>query len=189
MFLTPFDTLNHSIILDNFNVFHRDYRWAMENGHFIDYTSMDNSLTNPTKSGHYWQMFPLMYNKKAWPHKNLDIDHLQSLKIIEQLTVQPILATFSMLLPRSDIADHKDHDEDCIAGEGQTTVIKYHYGISCYGDCGLRVDGEVESVKPGKLNIFDESSVHSAYNRSYFNRGVLILSFLKSDLIPTTVGV
>jgi aspartyl/asparaginyl beta-hydroxylase (cupin superfamily) len=189
MFLTPFNTLNHQVILDNYIILQRDYHWALDNGHFVDYNSIDYSKDTPTKTGYYWQMFPLIYNKKPWPHKDLDISHLDSLKVIEQLTIQPILATFSLLLPNSDIADHEDHDEDCIAGTSDTTVIKYHYGISCPGDCGLRSGDCVESVENGKLNIFDESMTHSAYNHSTFKRGVLILSFLKSDLVPATVGV
>ena len=189
MFLTPFTTLNHQVILDNYIILQRDYHWALDNGHFVDYNSIDHSKDTPTKTGYYWQMFPLIYNKKPWPHKDLDISHLDSLKVIEQLTIQPILATFSLLLPNSDIADHEDHDEDCIAGQTDTSVIKYHYGLSCYGDCGLRSGDCVESVENGKLNIFDESITHSAYNHSTFKRGVLILSFLKSDLVPTTVGV
>jgi len=189
MFLTPFTTLNHQVILDNYNILQRDYHWAFDNGHFVDFNSIDHSKDTPTKTGYYWQMFPLIYNKKPWPHKDLDISHLDSLKVIEQLTIQPILATFSLLLPDSDIADHEDHDEDCIAGTSDTTVIKYHYGLSCYGDCGLRSGDCVESVENGKLNIFDESITHSAYNHSTFKRGVLILSFLKSDLVPPTVDV
>lgn len=189
MFLTPFNTLNHQVILDNYIILQRDYHWALDNGHFVDFNSIDHSKDAPTKTGYYWQMFPLIYNKKPWPHKDLDINHLNSLKIIEQLTVQPILATFSLLLPDSDIADHEDHDEDCIAGTTNTSVIKYHYGLSCYGDCGLRVGSAVERVENGKLNIFNESMTHSAYNHSQFKRGVLILSFLESDLIPATVGV
>ncbi len=189
MFLTPFNTLNHQVLLDNYIILQRDYHWALDNGHFVDFNSIDHSKDTPTKTGYYWQMFPLIYNKKPWPHKDLDISHLDSLKVIEQLTVQPILATFSLLLPNSDIADHEDHDEDCIAGTTDTPVIKYHYGLSCYGDCGLRVGSTVESVENGKLNIFDESMTHSAYNHSTIKRGVLILSFLKSDLVPATVGV
>jgi hypothetical protein len=189
MFLTPFDTLNHQVILDNYVIFQRDYQWALYNDHFVDFNSIDASLGSPTKNQYYWQMFPLIYNKEIWPHKDLDISHLNSFKVMQQLTIQPILATFSLLLPGSDIADHEDHDEECIARQSDTSVIKYHYGISCYGDCGLRSGDCVESVENGKLNIFDESIPHSAYNHSAFKRGVLILSFLKSDLVPATVGV
>jgi aspartyl/asparaginyl beta-hydroxylase (cupin superfamily) len=189
MFLEPFDKLNHGVILTNYNIFYKDYCWGLDNNYFIDYNSMDHSRDTPTKTGYFWQAFPLVYNKKPWPHKNVDISKLKSLEVIQQLSIQPILATFSLLLPNSDIANHEDHDEDCIAGQPDTSVIKYHYGISSYGDCGLRVGNAIESVENGKLNIFDESMTHSAYNYSTVKRGVLILSFLKSDLIPSTVGV
>ena len=189
MFLKPHSNLNYQILLDNWITLQRDYYWANDNRHFIDYTSMDGMLDNPIRNNHYWQAFPLMYNKGPWPHKNIDVTRLETYKLLQQLTVQPILATFSVLLPNSDIKDHEDHDEDCIAGRPEDSVVKYHIGIIVNGPCGLRVGDCEESVEEGKLNVFNEGLTHNAYNHSDSKRAVLILSFLESELVPAAVGV
>jgi len=186
MFLEPFPSLNHKILTDNFYVIERDYLWAVENQKFVDYQGMDEMLNDPKNTGHYWQAYPLIYNKQPWPGVNLELD---TLDLIRQLSVQPILATFSTIAPFSNIKNHSDHDEHCIAGRTDTTVVKYHLGIVSNDQCGLVVDGETRIVKNNEFNVFDESYEHFAFNNSAELRGVLILSFLRSDLTPSSVSI
>lgn len=183
MFLESFPNLNHEILSDNFDIIKEDYHWAKQNNLFVDYQGMDEMLSNPKNTGHYWQAYPLIYNKELWPGVE---SSMGTLNLINNLRVKPILATFSILTPHSQINSHQDHDEHCIAGRTDTTVVKYHLGISSNKHCGLVVNGETRIVLEGKFNIFDESSDHWAFNNSDDTRGVLILSFLRSELAPTT---
>ena len=183
MFLEPFPSLNHGLLLDNFDAIEKDYLWAIENQKFVDYQSMDEMLNNPKDTGHYWQAYPLIYNKKYWPGVNRSLD---TLKLIKQLSIQPILATFSVIAPFSNIKNHTDHDEHCIAGRTDTTVVKYHLGIRSNDYCELVVNDKNKIVKNKEFLIFDESYEHFAFNNSDEVRGVLILSFLRSDLAPSS---
>lgn len=195
MFLTPFTSLNHQIILDNYDVLKKDYLWLRDNGKFYDYPNVENGmdqlLNNPQNTGKPWLVSPLWHNKKPWPNLSAEILGLPTLGLISQLTVQPILACFSIVAANHVLDDHEDHDEEEIAGRTDTFVVKYHYGIDVPegNHCGLVVNGVTESVENGKLNIFNESLTHHVYNHSNRPRAVLILSFLNSDLIPATVGV
>ena len=186
MFLEPFPKLNHELMLDNFDTIKKDYHWVKENNLFVDYQSMNQMLNKPQNTGHWWQAYPLIYNKGYWPGVQLD---LRTLDLINRLTIKPILATFSLLSSHSRIESHHDHDEHCITGRNDTTVIKYHLGISSNEYCGIVVEDETREVQEGKFNIFDESTDHWAFNNSDSVRGVLILSFLRSDLSPSTVVI
>lgn len=183
MFLEPFPKLNHELLLDNFDTIKKDYHWVKENNLFVDYQSMDEMLNEPQNTGHWWQAYPLIYNKEPWPGVD---SKLKTLKLMDELSVKPILATFSVLNSFSRINSHRDHDEHCIAGRDDTTVVKYHLGIDSNENCGMVVDDETREVVEGKFNIFDESTDHWAFNNSDSVRGVLILSFLRSDLSPSS---
>lgn len=189
MFLEPNSNVNHQLLLDNLEYITQDYHWINNHGYLIDFNNIDDMLSNPKNTNHFWQAFPLIYNKNPWPHTHIDVKELKTYKLIRELLIQPILATFSVLLPNSDIKDHEDHDEDCIANSPDNSVVKYHYGIIVKGNCGLRVGNDIETVKEGKLNIFRESITHSAFNYSDTKRVALILSFLESDLAPSSVSI
>ncbi|MGB0354406.1 MAG: aspartyl/asparaginyl beta-hydroxylase domain-containing protein, partial [Paracoccaceae bacterium] len=50
------------------------------------------------------------------------------------------------------------------------------------GECGLVVGDETRLVEENKILPFNETTTHYAYNRSEKNRGVLIVSYLDSEL-------
>jgi hypothetical protein len=195
MFLKPSLSLNYQLILDSYDILKKDYLWLRDNNKFYDYPNVENGmeqlLNNPQNPDTSWTVSPLWHNKKPWPNLSAEVLALPTLDLIRRLTVQPILACFSIVAANHVIEDHEDHDEAEIAGCTNTFVVKYHYGIDVpEGDyCGLVVNGVTESVKNGKLNIFNESLTHHVYNYSNHPRAVLILSFLNSDLIPASVGV
>jgi hypothetical protein len=184
MFLETHKNLNYNIILDNFETVEKDYYYLKNNKKFYDYSSMEKLLNNPQDTGHCWIVSPLFYNKKEWLNLSLDIRKLKTIELINDLNIKPILGTFSIVRPNSTLDDHEDHDEHCIAGRNDTSVIKYHLGIESIvsQSAGLVVGGETSFVDRKKLNIFNENINHYAYNHSNFDRGVLILSFLESDL-------
>ena len=194
MFLKPYTSLNHTTITDNYDVLKKDYEWLRDNAKFYDYpdveNGMDQLLNNPQNTGKPWLVSPLWHNKKPWPNLSEEVLALPTLDLIQQLTVSPILACYSIVAAHHRLDDHADHDEEEIAGRTDTFVVKYHYGIDVpEGNCGLVVNGETSPVENGRLNIFNESVMHHVYNNSDRPRAVLILSFLECDLVPTTVGV
>lgn len=195
MFLTPYPSLNHTVITDNYNILKKDYEWLRDNNKFYDYPDVENGmeqlLNNPQNTGKPWLVSPFWHNKKPWPNLNKEILSLPTLSLIQQLSVSPILACFSIVGPNHTLDNHEDHDEQEIAGRRDTFVVKYHYGIDVpEGNlCGLVVNGESRSVENKKLNIFNESLVHYVYNNSDKPRATLILSFLESDLAPSSVSI
>lgn len=59
-------------------------------------------------------------------------------------------------------------------------VLRYHLGVSIpEGDCAIVVDGEQRGWQNGKSLIFDDSHVHSAWNRTAETRVVLFVDFLR----------
>ena len=182
MFLEPHQTIDTDIFFSNLDIFDKDYQWLRDNHMFYDYNSMDDIVENRKDTGHFWQVAPFIYNKELLHGLPEAFAELETVKIIRSLEVQPILATFSVLKPHSKIDNHEDHDEDCIAGENDTYVVKYHFGVDVKGKAGLVVNSKESIVEKGKLNIFNESMPHYAYNDSPNDRCVLILSFLASDL-------
>jgi hypothetical protein len=195
MFLQPFPSLNHNLLLDNYAVLKKDYEFLRDTNKFYDYPDVENGmeqlLTNPQNTGKPWLVSPLWHNKQPWPNLSAEVLALPTLDLIRQLSVQPILVCFSIVAANHTLDDHEDHDEREIAGQDNTFVVKYHYGIDVPegNHCGLVVSGATERVENGKLNIFNESLTHHVYNHSTQPRAVFILSFLNSDLVPATVGV
>lgn len=183
MFLTPQDSIG-SILQNNLETFTKDYLWLKENNMFYDYNNMDDIVENRKDTGHFWQVAPFIYNKEILHGLPASFEQLDTVKIVQSISPKPILATFSVLKPHSKIDDHEDHDEDCIAGVDDTHVVKYHFGInvSSEGSAGMVVNNETSSVLAGKLNVFNESNPHYAFNNTPQDRCVLILSFLASDL-------
>lgn len=179
MFFNNFPNFDHQIILDNFKIIQEEYQ-SINFDRYLDYpyddAGIDDLLNSPINSGYFWQVYPLMYLYKPWPNQqSLTVDLLMGLKI------RPLLATFSILHPRSRIDKHQDHDESAV-NDYTTTVVKYHLTIDTDPGAGLVVGKEDRQLKSGDLNIFDESVDHWAYNNSDRVRGVLIISFLRKDL-------
>jgi len=182
VFLTPHLKVDGNLLFSNLSTFQRDYKFLKDSNMFYDYNNMDDIVENRKNTGHFWQVAPFIYNKELLNGLPKEFADLETVKIIQSFKVQPILATFSVLKPFSKIDDHEDHDEDCIAGADDTYVVKYHFGIDVQGSAGLVVNNETSVLENGKLNVFNESMPHYAYNDSPNDRCVLILSFLASDL-------
>jgi aspartyl/asparaginyl beta-hydroxylase (cupin superfamily) len=179
MFTSTFPKLDHQAILDNFKIIRDDYR-NIKLDQYFDYphadAGIDDLIQCPTNTGYFWQVYPLTYLYKPWDgRKSQTIDLLMNLK------VRPLLSTFSILHPYSKIDTHQDHDESAV-NDNTTTVIKYHLTLDTVPGTGLVVGNEDRPLQNGDLNIFDESTDHWAYNNSNKIRGVLIISFLRKDL-------
>lgn len=181
MFLTPSAKFNFSHLIDNLKTFQDEYKQALETGSFLDYSSVETGtqdlIDKPNNQNHNWQVYPLWYKFNPWPGR----ESLETIKILERLEIRPLQAAFSKLLPNTLLPWHEDHDESTV-NRRETSVIKYHLTLSGSGDCGLENLNESRILKEGDLNVFDESETHRAYNYSDQERGVLLISFLKSDI-------
>jgi hypothetical protein len=183
MFLKPSSKFNFYNLIDNLTVFQKEYIDAVSSKLFLDYSSVENGtqnlINNPINQNYYWQVYPLWYKFNPWPGR----ENLKTIKILESLEVRPLQAAFSKLLPNTLLPWHEDHDELTV-NRNDTSVIKYHLTLSNSdgANCGLEHLDESRILKEGDLNIFDESKTHRAYNYGTEERGVLLISFLRSDI-------
>lgn len=179
MFTTTFPKLNHQPLLDNFKTIRTEYQ-NIPLDQYFDYPSVEQGinelLTCPKNTEHFWQVYPLMYLYEPWQGRSS-----KTIDLLMGLNVKPLLATFSILRPYSKIDEHQDHDESKV-DDHSTTVIKYHLTLDTLPGTGLVVGGIDRRLKNEDLNIFDESTNHWAYNNTNYVRGVLIISFLRKDL-------
>lgn len=181
MFLTPSVKFNYNRLIDNLIIFQEEYNVALTTGSFLDYSSVETGtqdlIDKPVNQNREWQVFPLWYRFNPWPGR----ENLQTCKILEELEVRPLQAAFSKLLPGTLLPWHEDHDEATVH-RYDTTVIKYHLTLTGFENSGLEKINQSRILKEGDLNVFDESEPHRAYNYSDQERGVLLISFLRSDL-------
>ena len=80
-------------------------------------------------------------------------------------------AGFSRLGPNTHIYPHTGYS---------STVLRCHLGLIVPSDgCCLRVGSEQRPWEEGKCLVFDDTTEHEAWNRSAFDRVVLLVDFLK----------
>lgn len=192
MFLDLSKKINNNLLLDNFEVFRRDYLLFKKQDYFFDYThNRDEILHSPKKTNYFWQICPLMYNRGDFPNSPDDVKNSNSLKLLRQLEHTPIIAAFSIMAGHTEIPPHADHDDEVTENNQQvphrmrtTSVVKYHFAldIPSVGDCALIVGNQTKILKNRDLLAFDETDIHSAFNKSNDVRGVLIVSFLKHEI-------
>lgn len=196
MFLKPSPKINYFSLVDSYETIKLDYFNFLSQGYFFDY-SYENNLTCtntndadnvvfPKSTGYFWQVCPLIYNKQIIPILPKDIQESFTCKLLMSLDIKPILSVFSMLEPESQIIPHIDKDYHIPRSNGifiESTIVKYHFSLDIPdGECGLNVAGENRILYDKTLNVFDESSTHFAYNKSKKRRGVLISSYIKTEL-------
>lgn len=182
MFLPLPKNIKTQVLLENIATIQEEYK-SLTYKDFLDYSSVKTGtsdlLANPTSTKDaVWQVYPLMFKHVPWPNRKS-----RTVEILEQLGVQPLLATFSKLAPLKKIDTHTDHDETTV-GELTTSVVKYHITLEAPsdGESALIVGNEKRILKEFDINCFDESVPHSVYNNGTTHRGVLLISWLRKDL-------
>ncbi len=75
-----------------------------------------------------------------------------------------------------------------------TNVYRLHLGLVIPPNCGMTVAGETRAWIEGKCLVFDDTSMHEAWNKSDSDRLILLLDFLRpgctadsSDQMPVEV--
>ncbi len=81
-----------------------------------------------------------------------------------------VTAGFSMLLPGTHIKPHKGYSG---------SVLRCHLGLVTPEECALTVAGTTRRWEAGKCLVFDDTSLHEAWNRSGQERTVLLVDYKK----------
>lgn len=201
--------VDNDALLSNYDKILADYKYFVEKDYFVDYThdydlcslNFDNpqdlmNIQIPKKTGHFWQVVPLIVGRKVIPILPPDIKNCFTAKLLMSFKVKPVLTVFSMLKPNSDVPPHFDTDDEIVMNnrhihykQRKTSVVKYHYSLDIPpGDkCALSCGGKIRTLNNKDLNPFDETTIHSAYNHSNQNRGVLIVSYIRQEIYPEDI--
>lgn len=75
-------------------------------------------------------------------------------------------AGFSLLQPGTEIVPHYGYTSD---------VLRYHLGLDCPENCGIEVDGQRYTWRDGESFVFDDTLLHSAWNRGDRPRLILLV--------------
>ena len=123
-----------------------------------------------------WSMIPLMRNggivEEFASRCPLTMKLAAVLELPKIGLISPSLY-FSVLEPNSKIAPHK--------GITNTRLIA-HWPLIVPDNCAFKVAGEVRAWEPGTPMIFDDMSVHEAWNDSDRIRVVLIADYWRPEL-------
>lgn len=127
----------------------------------------DYVSANETKA---WQTLTLMF----WGIKNEKLikSFPETFKIISGVPGL-ITAQFSMLKGMTNIKPHKGYS---------SMVLRSHLPLLVPKEadkCAINIEEESRNWQKGKLLIFDDSFMHSAWNNSTENRIVLMFDFIK----------
>lgn len=83
-----------------------------------------------------------------------------------------ISAAFSVLAPGAQIRPHVGYT---------ASVLRCHLGLIVPEECALRVGDETRAWEEGKCIIFDDTVLHSAWNKSERQRVVLLIDFQRGE--------
>jgi hypothetical protein len=200
MFLPLSKVIDNKKLLDNYEQIKNDYLNFVKKDYLVDYSHEYNlvcddlnNLKIPPKTGHFWQVCPLIINGQVIPILPSEVKNCFTIDLLLSFKVKPVLSVFSLLEPHSEVDPHYDSDDDIVMKNSHipffkrnTKVVKYHYSLDIPpgNKCGLKVLDQLRILKNKDINPFIETSIHSAFNRSNKRRGVLITSYLKHEIYP-----
>lgn len=198
MFVDPeLSKIDTKIFTDNFGLIREDYIKLRNYDFFIDYsheydlTAADDDFLGfvPTLTADYpWKVCPLIFNRKIIKRTPKQCQECFTTELLLNQPIQPVLAVFSILEPGAELDPHSDGDERIDPRYLGSSVIKYHFALDIppVGECGLVVNDEQRILSNGDLNLFDEKiSQHYAYNTSESRRGVLIVSYIRDEVLTS----
>jgi ornithine lipid ester-linked acyl 2-hydroxylase len=127
-----------------------------------------------------WKTFPLFFWKKKYKENCQKCP--QTTAILESIP-HMIGASFSMLEPEAAVMPHN----------GDTNAIaRCHLGLlipDSLPACGLGVGDESRSWEDGKLVMFCDAHLHTAWNRTPHRRFILILDVMRPEYARMTTWV
>lgn len=118
-------------------------------------------------TGH-WMMYGFRNKFANWERADEFID-----PILNELPFQPLVCSFSCLEPGVVIHPHKGWTEN---------VIRFHLGLVCPPNVGIKIDDIVYTWQEGKWLIFNDTVRHSVANRGDQSRYVMLMDFDRKDI-------
>jgi len=184
------------IFTDNYGKIREDYIKNRNYDFFIDYSHTYDMTANPDDDflgfdltlteESPWKISPLVFNRKIIGRTPKQCRECFTTNLLLSQPVLPVLAVFSILEPGVELEPHSDGDQRIDENYKDSSVIKYHFSIDIPsdGECGLVVNNEKRILNNADLNMFDEKlSEHYAYNKSDNRRGVLIVSYIRDEVL------
>lgn len=99
----------------------------------------------------------------------------QTTQLIEKIP-NVVSAGFSCLSPGTQISPHSG-----FSGYSEL-ILRCHLGLTIPEKCAIRVGNRTQIWQEGKCLVFDDSVEHEAWNLGNFNRIILIVDFIKSNI-------
>ena len=197
MFVDPsLSRIDTSIFTDNYGAIREDYIKMRNYDFFIDYSHTYDLTANPDDDflgfvptlteGSPWKICPLVFNRRTISRVPKMCRECFTTELLLSQPIKPVLAVFSILEPGVELEPHSDGDQRIDPNYADSSVIKYHFSLDIPADdeSGLVVNDEERILNNSDLNLFDEKlSPHYAYNRSAARRGVLIVSYIRDEVL------
>jgi len=190
--------IDTKIFTDNYGKIREDYIKIRNYDFFIDYSHTYDMTANPDDDflgfdltlteESPWKISPLIFNRKIVGRTPKQCRECFTTNLLLSQPILPVLAVFSILEPGVELEPHRDGDQRIDPSYEDSSVIKYHFSVDIPSDdeCGLVVNNEKRILNNGDLNLFDEKlSEHYAYNKSAARRGVLIVSYIRDEVISS----
>ena len=190
--------IDTKIFTDNYGKIREDYIKIRNYDFFIDYSHTYDMTANPDDDflgfdltlteESPWKISPLVFNRKIVGRTPKQCRQCFTTNLLLSQPILPVLAVFSILEPGVELEPHRDGDQRIDPSYEDSSVIKYHFSVDIPSDdeCGLVVNNEKRILNNGDLNLFDEKlSEHYAYNKSAARRGVLIVSYIRDEVISS----
>ena len=197
MFVDPsLSRIDTSIFTDNYGQIREDYIKMRNYDFFIDYSHTYDLTANPGDDflgftptltpDSPWKICPLIFNRRDIKRTPKMCRECFTTELLLNQPIKPVLAVFSILEPGVELDPHSDGDQRIDPNYADSSVIKYHFSLDVPsdGECGLVVNDERRVLNNSDLNLFDEKmSPHYAYNQSASRRGVLIVSYIRDEVL------
>jgi len=117
-----------------------------------------------------WKMFPL-FAYGNWSERNVQRCP-QTARALRQVPGLQV-AMFSIMQPEKALPPHCGN---------YCGVLRYHLGVMIPEPpehCGIRVGGDTRHWQNGASLVFDDTHLHSAWNHSTQDRGILLMDFVR----------
>jgi aspartyl/asparaginyl beta-hydroxylase (cupin superfamily) len=120
-----------------------------------------------------WQVCPIIVNSQKIKSKH---ERFKVLCGFLDKIPGVVSAFFSWLKPSTEICEHQGYENYA------EKILRYHLGLIIpKGEVALKCNNVIKYWQNGKSFIFDDSLIHGAWNKSNFDRYVLIVDFVKND--------
>lgn len=158
-FLPPENFLFLKQLKDNFQTIYDEFMSTKDVSH-----PWDDELLYDGK----WDVIGLKY-------ENINIEDTQQLfpkttEIFKSLPNRIYTYGFSIMRPGCEIHPHVNNIN---------YVLRGHLCLTTNENCALIVNDETKNWQVGELLVFDDTNMHSAYNRGETDRVVLLFDFYK----------